>query len=270
MDIYEQLIKFKEEGIACMIVTVVDKMGEGPVTVGKKMLVTETAEAFGTVGGGAIEYEAREHCKTLIKSRNSDLITYSLNEGKIVENATNLPMACGGTAQLFFDYVGVKGYVYIFGGGHVGQALVRVLNTMDYHLTVIDHRKEVIDVFEGADVTYNQSFVSFIEEKGIRDGSYMIVCTPSHKYDYNVLDQVYERGLTPKYIGMLCSHVKLQDYLEKCYKKFGREIDLKNFYSPTGLDIGGGSPAEIAISIAAEMLAIEYDKKGHLHMRGHY
>lgn len=270
MDIYEQLIKFKEQGIACMVVTVVDKNGEGPVTVGKKMLVTETLEAFGTVGGGAIEYEAREHCKTLIIGRKNDLITYSLNEGQIVENATNLPMACGGTAQLFFEYVGVQGYVYIFGGGHVGQALVTVLNTMNYHISVIDHREEVMQVFKGADAKYNQSFVSFIEEQGIKEDSYMIVCTPSHKYDYNVLDQVYTRGLKPKYIGMLCSYAKLQDYLDKCYGKFGHEIDLSNFYSPTGLDTGGGSPAEIAISIAAEMLAIEYGKTGHLHMRGQY
>lgn len=270
MDIYERLVEYKKRGIACMVVTVIEKSGEGPVTVGKKMLVTEADEAFGTVGGGAVEYAARDHCKTLIINQKNDLITYVFNEDKIVEDATVLPMACGGKATLFFEYVGVKAYVYIFGAGHVGQALANVLKTMNYHLTVIDHRKEVIDVFAGADKKHHQSFTAFIEDEGIREGSYVIVCTPSHKYDYNVLDKALTQALKPKYIGMLCSKTKLNDYLGKTYEKFGRDIDLSHFYSPIGLDTGGGSPAEIAISIAAEMLAIGHDKEGHNHMRGDY
>ncbi len=55
MDIYERLVNYKKCGIACMVVTVIEKSGEGPVTVGKKMLVTEGDEAFGTVGGGAVD-----------------------------------------------------------------------------------------------------------------------------------------------------------------------------------------------------------------------
>lgn len=270
MDIFERLIEYKKRGIACMVVTVIEKSGEGPVTVGKKMLVTEGDEAFGTVGGGAVEYEARDHCKTLIANQQNDLITYVFNEGKIVKDATVLPMACGGKATLFFDYIGVKAYVYIFGAGHVGQALAKVLKTMNYHLTVIDHREEVIEAFTGADKKYHQSFTDFVKVEGIKEGSYVIVCTPSHKYDYNVLDQVFTQKLKPKYIGMLCSMTKLNDYLNKTYEKFGKEIDLSHFYSPIGLDTGGGSPAEIAISIAAEMLAVGYQKEGHKHMRGNY
>jgi len=270
MDIYQALVKHKESGQSCMMVTVVEKHGEGPVEVGKKMLVTENDIAYGTVGGGALEYEARELCKSLIPSHESTLKKYLLNEGKIIEDAKTLPMACGGTATLFFEYIGVKGHVYIFGAGHVGQALTKILKTMPYHITVIDDRPEVIEVFEGADETHCISFTEYIETHSIRAGSYVIVCTPSHKYDYNVIHKVIELDLKPKYIGMLCSLPKLKDYLSKTYKQFGKDIDLSNFYSPIGLDTGGGSPAEIAISIAAEMLAIEYKKTGHKHMRGDY
>ena len=267
MDIYERITKLKQQGLAGMLVTVVKKNGEGPLNVGKKILVTEGGDTFGTVGGGAIEYEAIKHARSLIKDGKNDLVKYVLSEGAVIEDGTVLPMACGGDASLFFEYIGMKGYVYIFGGGHVGQALAKVLGTMQYHLTVIDYREEVIKDFVGADRSCHQSFTSFIEEEGIREGSYVIVCTPSHKYDYGVMDQVFDKGLKPRYIGMLCSQTKLKDYLKKTYDKFGDAIDLSNFYSPIGLDTGGGSPAEIAISIAAEMLAVSYDKEGHKHMR---
>lgn len=270
MELYEKLNGYLNQGIACMMVTVVEKSGEGPLEVGKKMLVTEADEAFGTVGGGAIEYEAREHCKTLIKASKSELKKYVLYEGKVVSDAQTLPMACGGMATLFFEYIGVKAYVYIFGGGHVGQALARVLKTLGYHLTVIDDREEVIERFAGADRKVQKPFVTFIEEEHIRDNSYIVVCTPSHKHDYNVLHSIIEKELKPRYIGMLCSKIKLKDYLTKTYDAFGSDVDLEHFYSPIGLDTGGGSPEEIAVSIAAEMLTIMYDKKGHRHMRGDY
>lgn len=270
MDIYEQVIRCKNEAMACMMVTVVEKKGEGPLNVGKKMLVTERGDTFGTVGGGAIELEAVKHSMALLKASKSDLVSYVLSEDPVVEEGTQLPMACGGNATLFFDYIGDKGLVYIFGAGHVGQALVNVLKTMQYRLVVIDPRQALLDGFEGADALHNQAFTSFIENEGIKEGSYVIVCTPSHKYDYSVMDMVFTKKLKPKYIGMLCSKHKLEDYLSRTYEKFGEGIDLRNFYSPIGLDVGGGSPAEIAVSIAAEMLTIGYEKEGHEHMRGKY
>ena len=66
---------------------------------------------------------------------------------------------------------------------------------------------------------------------------------------------------------MLCSPKKLQEYLDITYQKFGKDIDLSNFYSPIGLDTGGGSPEEIAISIASEILVVSNNKQGHNHMR---
>ncbi|MBN2605378.1 MAG: XdhC family protein, partial [Bacilli bacterium] len=252
--VFDELIKYKNQGIKAVLVTVIDKKGDGPVEVGKKMVVNEYNQAFGTVGGGALEYYAREHCKEVLKSRNSYSERYLLNEGKVIKDAVSLPMVCGGVVTLFYEYVGAKDYIYIFGAGHVGQALCNILKTMNYHVTVIDDRKEVYESFTGADVKVNKPFVQFIEEEGIKDDSFIVVCTPSHQHDYNVIDKVIERKINHKYMGMLCSPDKLQSYLEKTYDKFGKDIDLSNFYSPIGLDLGGGSPEEIAISITAEIL----------------
>ena len=266
-DIYEHIMHYKKEGKDCVLITAVDKTGEGPVEVGKKLLVGEDGTMIGTVGGGNLEYHAVNKAGTLFKSRQNVLEKYLLNKGEVVPEAKTLPMVCGGVVTLFYEFIGAKEYVYLFGAGHVSQALAKVLKTMDFHLTVIDEREVVLEKFDGADRKVLESFATFIDNEPIRDDSFIVVCTPSHKYDYHVINKVLERSLKPKYMGMLCSLKKLREYIDRTYETFGREIDLSNFYSPIGLDIGGGSPEEIAISIASEMLAVSHGKTGHKHMR---
>ncbi len=214
-----------------------------------------------------LEFTAREKCKELLKTRESCLIKYLLSEGRVVEDTVTLPMVCGGVVELFFEYVGPKAIVTIFGGGHVGQALLKVLKTMDYHVTVVEDRKEVFEQVSGADTKVNMSYADYIDKEGIAEGSYIIICTPSHKYDYNVMHKLLYHGYEPKYIGMLCSREKLKDFLKQTHEEFGDDVNLDNFYAPVGLNTGGASPAEIAISIASEMLAVEYGREGHKHMR---
>jgi xanthine dehydrogenase accessory factor len=267
LNIYEAIHQFSQTGIKAMVVTVVEKSGEGPVEVGKKMVVGENLEAYGTVGGGALEYYAREQCKGLLKTCSNKLEKYLLSEGKVQVDTTTLPMVCGGTVTLFYEYVGAMAYVYLFGAGHVSAATAKVLKTMPFHITVIDERKEVIDVFKDADQKFHMGFVEFIETHGLKEDSYVVVCTPSHKYDYHVINTVLEKNIKLSYIGMLCSPTKLADYLKKTYDTFGKEVDLSRFYSPIGLNLGGGSPAEIAISITSEILAVIHQKESILHMR---
>jgi len=267
MNIYQKITEYTNRGVPLVVVSVVEKTGEGPVEVGKKMLVTKEDEAFGTVGGGALEYNARELCKSIIKTKKSQTVTYLLQEGKVLKDTQTLPMACGGVVKLFYEYIGPNEYIYIFGAGHVGQALTNILKTMNYHITVIDEREPVIQKFVSGNTVVLSSFTDYIVNSGLEEDSFVIVCTPSHKHDYNVINKVIEKNIKLQYIGMLCSPEKLKDYLNKTYKKFGKEVNLSNFYSPIGLDLGGGSPEEIAISITAEILAVSHNKQGHNHMR---
>lgn len=269
MTLYERISEFQKKRVPVMMITVVSKKGDGPVEVGKKMILAADGSAFGTIGGGALEHEAIELSKRLLKERKSHLETYVLNEGKVVADATTLPMACGGVVELFYDYIG-SNPVTIFGGGHVGQALVHVLKTLNFDITIVDERDDVMTELVGAHRKFVMNYLEFLEAEGIPDDSYVLICTPSHKFDYVIMEHILAKKYKPKYIGMLCSKVKLVDFLNRTYETFGRDIDLSNFYSPLGLDTGGGSPAEIAVSIAAEMLAIEYKKEGHKHMRGDY
>ena len=178
-------------------------------------------------------------------------------------------MACGGKVTLFYEFIGPKQYVYIFGGGHCGAALAKVLKPLGFYTIVIDHRDYVINSLDdSADEKVNAGFVEYIDKNRIPDNRYIVVGTPSHEYDYDVLDKIFELGIKPRYFGMLCSKKKIGDYLAKVYEKYGEDVDLTNFYSPIGLPTGGDSPEEVAISIAAEILAVYYGKdKINAHMR---
>lgn len=261
-DFYQKINEFRSLGKDVVLVTVTEKDGMAPSDVGKKMLVSEDNQAFGTIGGGTIEYYAREKCKEVLKSRESFSEKYVLTDQDInVENDTVvLPMACGGKVTLFYEFLGPKQYVYIFGGGHCGAALAKVLKPLGFYTTIIDYRQDVIDALDdSADVKVCQGFIEYLENHRIPDNRYVVVSTPSHTYDFDVLDKIFELGIKPKYFGMLCSKKKIGDYLKRLEEKY-RKVNLDNFYSPIGLPTGGDSPEEVAISIASEILSIYYGK----------
>ena len=131
MNIFHKITELLKQGHTLVVISVTEKHGDGPVEVGKKMIVTDDNQAFGTVGGGALEYQSRELAKTVFETRQSITKTYLLNEGAVVKDVTTLPMTCGGKVTLFLEYIGPKESIYIFGGGHVGQALAKILKTMN-------------------------------------------------------------------------------------------------------------------------------------------
>ena len=271
IDIYEKLAELKKDGQDAVIITVTNKEGMGPCDVGKKLIVGSNGKFFGTIGGGSIEHYAIEKAKKLLIERKSLSENYVLNDKTIEVNKGDikLNMACGGSTTLFYEFIGPKQYIYIFGGGHCGAALARVLKPLGFYTIIIDNRKEIID---GLDDSANEKvcddFVDYLSKKTLRDNCYIVVATPSHISDYDVLDKILELKLKPKYFGMLCSKKKIADYLNKVHEKYGNDIDLSNFYSPIGLPIGGDSPEEVAISIASEILSIYYDKADiNYHMR---
>lgn len=267
IDIYEKIVEYKQQHVDMVLVTAVEKEGEGPVEVGKKMLVIDDHTFFGTVGGGALEHYAIQKALTLIKKRSHLTEKYLLDKGKVMEDTKTLPMVCGGQVTLYYEFIGFRNTLYLFGGGHVGKALTQVLKPLQFYIILIDERKPIVDAFEHAHEKYHQGFAQFIQEHGIKEDSLVVVVTPSHVSDYHVINQILEQKLKPKYIGMMCSMDKLKDYLKETYQRFGQNVDLSRFYSPIGLNLGGGSPEEIAISIASELLAIEHGKTEIKHMR---
>jgi len=255
--IYSELLELAEGGSSGVLVTVVGKEGSGPAATGTKMIVHPDGNISGTVGGGTIEKLAIKKALTLMISNENATEQYIMDEpGK----GTNTGMLCGGTATLFFEYFAPKKHVYIFGAGHIGQALVYHLRKLNYHITVIDDREDVLSQLQDADEKIHSSFVTAMDNRNIIKNSFFIIATYQHAYDGIVLNKIYSSDWQPKYVGMVSSWKKKKTLTDKL-KKIVPDANMDICFIPTGLNIGGASPHEIAISIISEMQAVTYKKK---------
>ncbi|PKM39740.1 MAG: hypothetical protein CVV03_12580 [Firmicutes bacterium HGW-Firmicutes-8] len=110
------------------------------------------------------------------------------------------------------------------------------------------------------------SYPEIINNEIIPDESYVVIAGYSHEVDFEVLRSIFKAKWSPRYIGILASPKKGGVIISKLKEEFGENIDLGKIYSPIGLDIGGESPEEIAISIIAEIQSLRYDKNGNKHL----
>ncbi len=267
MTIIEDIYRMYRNNLPGMVVTVVDKTGEGPQIVGAKMLVTPDGKSKGTIGGGALERIAYEEALTLLNKKSSHLEKYDLSCDHAFKDAKYVGMSCGGSITLFYEYMNPGTPLFIFGAGHVGRAVANHLKNMNYIITVVDDREGIFDGFEGGNNTITGKYQEVIKNLYMPDGCQVLIATPGHVSDYTVLKYIHEAGYKPSYIGLLGSKVKSEAVYKKIAEDFGSEFRLDLLYLPVGLDIGGSSPEEVAISIIAEMQALKYCRDGNKHMR---
>ena len=267
IDIYEQIVKLKRSGEPGVVVTVVDRSGSAPQDPGAKLLVTLSGAVTGTVGGGALESAAIETAKEVFRTQESTLKKYSLGEHGSTVDAVELGMMCGGSATLFYEYLGKQDSVFIFGAGHVGRALVHHLKNRSVLITVIDTRQKMLESITGAETLLIRDYNSLAQEVSLPDTSYIVVCTHSHDLDFEILKAVYSSDWKPAYVGALASSRKAAAMKKKLSEACVEKTDFKNLFMPVGLDIGGRSVDEIAVSIIAEIQALKYGKTGLKHMK---
>lgn len=265
MDIYSKIIELNKENRNFVIVTVVKSTGSTPGKAGFKMVVDDEGKTYGTVGGGAIEMEAIQESIRLMASGNENLLKEYLliNDETIVDpDATTIPMSCNG--KLWFYYEAVKNLpvIYIFGGGHVGQALIGILSKLKYHVMLIDNRQELFEKnkAKGINCIYSE-YKDFAEQFIPADDSYFVVVTYGHQFDYDILKTLYARNLVRKYIGVIASRAKAAAMINNLKNEIDANLDLSLLHMPIGLKIGGDTAYEIALSIAAEIQSVRYEKK---------
>lgn len=259
-DFYEEIVKQKKLGQSCVSVTVVDKSGDGPCSIGAKMIVLENGNILGTVGGGSVEKIAIEYAKAIFKNKKSEMLVYDLGENSKSSNIKLTGMVCGGTTTLFYEYIDSGVNVYLFGAGHIGKALVYHLKELNYNIHMIDSRIGIFDDIDGEFEKINCEYKNFDEKITIKPDSMILITTHSHSFDYHVLANILHKDYSPKFIGMISSKKKIAKFKEDLLKD---HIEFKNkpLYAPVGIDIGGVSPHEIAISIIAQMQAISHNKE---------
>jgi len=264
-DIYKKIWELRRSGQDGVLITVVKKEGEGPALAGNKMLVYEDGDSVGTVGGGNLEYLAVRKAKEVMQTGENVLEQFNLSKEEGEGRKTG--MACGGKATLFFEALLQQKKIYIFGAGHIGKALFELLGKLDLDVTIIDDRQEMIDALTHEGEKIHSGFSRYMEETNFSKDPYFLLATYQHKHDSTILNKIFNLNIQTPYIGIVASANTRAALVEELINEVGENPDLSNVYCPVGLDIGGtDNPWEIALSIAAEIQTIRYQKKA-IHLK---
>lgn len=250
--LYSKIEKLTAQGQSFVLVTMVDAKGSVPQVIGAKMLVDTSCESspiIGTIGGGRSEKEGILHAKKLLAlgGEKSELVHWNLK--------ADMEMACGGEVKLFFEvHCPARWNIAIFGTGHVCQTLTRMLLELDCQLYCIDSRKEWVDKLPThPKVTGIRADHIEKEVEALPEDTFFLVMTHGHLFDFPVVEEIL-KNRDPKYLGVIGSksksHVLLDKLSEVGISKEKRDL----IFSPVGLPFGNNTPAEIAISIAAQLL----------------
>ena len=161
-----------------------------------------------------------------------------------------------GEPALFVEPLSRAGTVYLFGAGHVARELARILAMTDFRVVVWDQRPEAVcrESFPEAAALHCGPFKGALENLDkLTTEDYAVIMTPGHQADYEVLTQVLR---TPaKYIGCIGSKRKIAATRERLLADGFSDAEIGRVYAPIGLPIGGETPAEVAVSVAAQVIA---------------
>lgn len=255
MDIFERIVELKKSNNIFAVVSVVKTSGSTPGNVGDKMLVFPDGTTEGTVGGGAVEKQIITDTLNLLKNKKSEL--------KIYELTKDLGMRCGGQMAVFIEvFLGDTPHLFIFGAGHIARKLGPMAYLAGISYTVVDDREEFAkkEFFKDATEVICSDFKRAFKKINVTENSYLVIVTYKHLNDEVCLQNALKTDAC--YIGMIGSKKKVVEIFENLSKK---GLDIKNdkrVYAPVGLDIGDGTPGEIAVSILAEILKLKSGKTG--------
>lgn len=168
---------------------------------------------------------------------------------------------CALTAQSFAMPLPVGERAIIFGGGHCGLALAPVLKSVGFRVVVFDDREEYAnrERFPDAETVICGDYLRLHDYITFDENDYVVVMTTGHHHDFEVEEQALRHPLA--YIGAMGSAQKTLAVNARLRERGISDEDLDRVYTPIGLNIGGHTPAEIAISIAAEMIQVRSQKR---------
>lgn len=256
IDLLEYAAERAREGVPLCLVTVIESAGSVPGPVGARMVVLPDS-IQGTVGGGALEKFAVDEARAMLETGQDPKL--------IRRQTTELGMRCGGEVTLFFEPLGRARRLWIFGAGHIASALAPIAARLGFSVTVVDERPEfaTTERFPMASRVLCGNPAEIARE--IPPDAFAVLVTHGHASDQVVLEQLVQVDPPLGYIGMIGSKRKVRSALDALAAK-GLEPG-PNLYAPIGLDVGGGSPGAIAVSIAAELLGVLHDKGDLPHCR---
>lgn len=251
VDIYREIAALRQRGGNAVLVTVIRVKGSTPRKPGAKMLVFPDGKISGTVGGGIRESDIISMARNLLESSSATALeTVDFHEGLTGEAGP----VCGGEMQVFMEKIGYHQKLIINGAGHVGHSLYQMAVPLGFQITIIDPRPQFNseERFPLAK-RFLREFSQGLDDIELTAADAVVLVGPGHVNDQEMLPSVLRSQAG--YIGMIGSKRKRAEVFKLMTNEHGfGEDDLARIYCPIGLDIGSESPAEIAVSVIAEIV----------------
>jgi xanthine dehydrogenase accessory factor len=252
MDIYEEIVKLRQEGRRGAVATIVNVRGSVPSFETAKMLVRDDGSLLGTIGGGCVEAEVWQAAREVMESEKPRTLTFNLNQNPKYDTG----LVCGGTLDIFIEPVLPPASLYIFGAGHVSVSLYKVARNAGFDVTVIDDRETYAnrERFPDAKAVIADDFDRAMAGLTPSESSYIVIVTRGHRDDMRVLRWAVQTRA--KYVGMIGSKRKtIAVFRELTQQGIPAQL-FTRVHAPVGLDIGAITPEEIAVAITAELIAV--------------
>lgn len=252
MDIYEEIVKLRQQGRRGAVATIVNVRGSIPSFKTAKMLVRDDGSIAGTIGGGCVEAEVWQAAREVMEVEKPRTLTFNLNQDPKYDTG----LVCGGTLDIFVEPVLPPALLYIFGAGHVAANLYQVARNAGFDVVVVDDREAYAnrERFPEAREVYAEDFEHVTARLAPNESSYIVIVTRGHRDDMRVLRWAVKTRA--RYIGMIGSKRKTIAIFKELQNQGLPAHLFERVHAPVGLDIGAITPEEIAVAITAELIAV--------------
>jgi xanthine dehydrogenase accessory factor len=256
-EVTRALLALLESGESGALATVIATTGSTPQVAGARLLSLPDGSTVGTIGGGAIERLVLEVLAEVRTRGEARVLSCDL--------AKELGMCCGGRMDIFIEPVAAAPRLTIFGAGHVAQPTAALALGVGFEVVVVDEREELnrSERFPGCRLELLDP-ASALARLSPTERDWLLIVTHDHQLDEDVL----RRALLgrARYIGLVGSRRKVYRLLQRVVARQG-SVDLRRVYAPVGLELGAVTPAEIAVSIIAELVALRHEVEATGHLR---
>jgi xanthine dehydrogenase accessory factor len=258
VDVFDELIHLRNQGQKCALATIVQVRGSIPSFESAKLLVREDGSMVGTIGGGCVEAEVWNAAREVISTNKPRHMSFSLGQDAAYDNG----LICGGQLDVFVECITPQPAAIVFGGGHISKSLAKVLDLAGFRVSVVDNREAFAnrERFPEAAEVHAGEYEEVYAKLAVTESTFIVIVTRGHRDDMRVLRWAVT---TPaRYISMIGSKRKVISVIKELEKEGLSSDSFDRIYAPMGFEIGAVSPEEIAISVAAEMIAMRRDPEG--------
>ena len=254
-------------GTRAVLATIVTVRGHSPRDVGAKMAVSAET-TYGSIGGGNMEATVIDSARKMLTQHeraNGDYPHVETLEFGLNEHARNHhgTQCCGGVVEVLLEHVPAPPVIAVFGLGHVGEEIARILSRHEANLHLTDTRADILGpqavevITTGhASVTMHNPPAPEIVLDRLPPGAHVLILTHDHAEDLTLCDAALRHGRLGS-IGVIGSRAKWLRFRKKLLGLGHSEAAVETIHSPIGVqDISGKHPAVIAVSVAADLLRI--------------